>query len=107
MHVISFFKCKEKFVSDIFLCSILSVYVSDSYRYTAAYMLIPFIYFLLKDEKRRFDFLYLVLFSLIFSIPVYAYLLNVSVVDFFIFVPIYLLCFVAYLDTWMFKRESI
>lgn len=107
INVLSFFKCKKKFVSYILLCSILSVYVSDSYRYTAVYMLIPFIYFLLKEEKERFDFVYLILFSLVFSIPVYAYLLHLSVVDFFIFVPIYLLCFVAYLDTWVFQRKAI
>ena len=101
INVISFFKCKRKSVSFIFLCGILSIYVPDSYRYTAGYMMIAFVILLLEKNIRNIDYIYFGLFVMIFIIPVYTYYLNISVVDFFVYLPIYIMSVVAYYDVWL------
>ncbi len=84
---------------------ILSIYVPDSYRYTAGYMIIPFVMLLLEEKIRKIDYVYFLLFTLIFTIPVYAYVINVSVIDFCVFFPIYIMSLVAYYDVWI-KHEE-
>lgn len=89
LAVIGFFKCKTKWKSIYFLSSIMSVYVFNSYRYTSIYMLIPFIYFIIDESKEKvYDYMYLILFSLIFVIPIYGFNMDV---EFLIFTPIYLI----------------
>ena len=101
LNVVSFFKCKNKTLSYIFLCGVLAIYVPESYRYTAGYMAVPFILLLLQEKFRKIDYVYFGLFVMIFIIPVYLYYINISVVDFFIYLPIYVMNFIAYFDTWI------
>lgn len=85
----------------LFLSGIMTVYVPNSYRYTSIYMFLPLI-FLLKElyQKRNgkayINYLYIVLFSASFTIPVWA---NNREVDFAIFLPIYLILLVGMLET--------
>ena len=105
LNIVSFFKCRRRSVAFILLCGILSIYVPDSYRYTAGYMIIPFVLLLLEEKIRKIDHVYFVLFILIFTIPVYAYLIHITVIDFCVFLPIYIMSVVAYFDVWV-KHEN-
>lgn len=102
INLLSFFKTKNRCISIMLLFSILAIYVPDSYRYTSCYMLIPFIY-LLSDSNTRFNNIYFVLLSMIFIIPIYAYICNISIVDFCIYLPIYLLNLICYIEVWICK----
>lgn len=105
INVVSLFKCKRKSVAFMLIGGILSIYVPDSYRYTAGYMIIPFVLLLLEEKIRKIDLVYFVLFVLIFTIPVYAYLIHISVIDFCVFMPIYIMSVVVYYDVWV-KHEN-
>lgn len=105
INVVSLFKCKRKSIALMLIGGILSIYVPDSYRYTAGYMIIPFVMLLLEEKIRKIDYVYFLLFTLIFTIPVYAYVINVSVIDFCVFFPIYIMSLVAYYDVWI-KHEE-
>ena len=107
LNVASFFKCKNKTLSYIFLCGVLAIYVPESYRYTAGYMAAPFILLLLQEEFRKIDYVYFALFAMIFIIPVYLYYINISVVDLFIYLPIYLMNFIAYFDVWLKPNKKL
>ncbi len=101
INIISFFKGSNSIASLVMLFSLMSACVPDSYRYTAIYMLIPFIYLIKEENKRTIYYLYMLLFCMIFSIPVLAYFIDVSVVDLFIYSPIYLLSIISYYDIWI------
>lgn len=85
----------------LFLSGIMTVYVPNSYRYTSIYMIIPLAFFLQEiyqscDRKAYINYIYIFLFSLSFTIPVWA--INCEV-DFAIFLPIYLILVVGMLET--------
>ncbi len=106
LNVVSFFKCKRKTLSYIFLCGVLAVYVPESYRYTAGYMVIPFILLLLQEEIRKIDYVYFAMFVMVFIVPVYLYFINITVVDFFVYMPIYIMNLIAYFDVWLKRNDS-
>lgn len=83
------FITKEKKKALIPLATLMAVFVTLSYRYVAIYMIIPLIYFLKDncDKNPKINILYVVLFGLIFTIPVLAFMFEV---DFAIFVIIYI-----------------
>lgn len=104
LNTISFFKSNNNVTSFVMLFSLMSICVPDSYRYTAIYMLVPFVYLLKETNKRKINYVYLVLFSMIFTIPVLAYFINVTVIDLFIYAPIYLCCLISYIDIWFLNQ---
>lgn len=103
VNIISFFKTKSEYTTFILLSSILCLYIPDSYRYVAVYMVIPFI---LLINKRSLDnvieILFFVLLSLVFIIPIW----NIkNTVDLLVFIPIYLINIVCYIETWIIKKQ--
>ena len=83
---------KEKWKAMLFLSSIMTVFVPNAYRYVSIYLLIPLIYYLCtkEDKLKIIDYIHLVLFGLIFTIPMWAININLPV-NFAIFTPIYIL----------------
>ena len=91
----SFFRTHCRYREIMLLSGICSVFVSNSYRYTACYMAIALLAFL--KEQNANGKLYAVLFGFIFTIPFFAYFGNLNP-DFFLFVPIYLLLLICMVD---------
>ena len=79
--------------------------MSNSYRYVAIYMVLPLVFWLEQQKGQRRDYVYCVLFALIFTIPTYGYFIR-GEVDFFIFLPIYLVVIYSILETWFVKTHS-
>ena len=103
--LLSAFITKEKWKCILFLSGIMSLYVSNSYRYVAIYMVLPLVFWLEQQKGQRRDYVYCVLFALIFTIPTYGYFIR-GEVDFFIFLPIYLVVIYSILETWFVKTHS-
>lgn len=64
---------KNRYRRIFFLCAIMTFYPNNAYRYTLAYLSIPFImYFMEKKDSETDAFIYIetVLFSLIYAMPV-------------------------------------
>lgn len=95
----SMFKAKEKWKDILFCAGIMTLYVSNSYRYVSVYMLLPLIFWLSQQRNKWNDYIYCILFSFIFTIPTYAYFIN-GEVDFYIFAPIYLIMVFSIFETW-------
>jgi len=99
------FKTKERWKHILFPAGIMATYVSNSYRYTSIYMLIPFVFWLKQRRGDWSDYVYCILFSLIFTIPTYAYFINLEV-DVCVFVPIYLIIMYSIVETWFKEAKT-
>lgn len=102
--LISMWKTKSKWKQILFLSGILSLYVSNSFRYVSVYMCVPLVVWFGQQKGKWNDYIYGSLFSLIFTIPVYSYSMK-GEVDFCIFFPIYLLMFYSILETWFIESS--
>lgn len=89
---------KEKKKVLIPLATLMAVFLTLSYRYVSIYMIIPLIYFLKEDcsNYSKIDFTYILLFGLIFTIPVWAFMFEV---DFAIFIMIYIINIVFIIES--------
>ena len=110
ISIFLFYKTTDKWKSLLYLFGIMAVYVSNSFRYTAIYMVVP-LCFLIKNilngkhQVNKHTYVYIILFALIYTIPIYGVMLEV---DFLIFVPIYLiLLFSFYEDFKLIKKNKI
>ncbi len=96
--IIAFFKTSDNWKAIFYLSSILTTFVSNSYRYVAVYMVIPLVYyFVLDDSDKQGKFKYLIILAVIFSVPWYGYLINLNA-DFCIFTPIYLCIIISLIE---------
>lgn len=100
--VISFFKTKMKWKHALYLSGILALYIPNSYRYVALYMLIPLVFWFRQSSGRWNDWVYCILFSAVFTIPMHAYPIG-GAVDFWIFAPIYLIMAFSMIEVWFMK----
>lgn len=97
--VISVFKTKIEWKTALYPAGVMAIYVPYSYRYTAVYLIIPLvIYFMQKKEDQKT--IYSILFSLVFSIPVYGLIFGMDA-NFFIFTPIYILMGYSFVEDWI------
>lgn len=103
--IITMFQTKEKWKRVLFLSGIMTLYVPNSYRYVSTYMLIPLIFWFQQQSGKWRDSVYCILFSLIFSIPTYAYFIG-GECDFYIFAPIYGIMIFSVIETWMLERNN-
>lgn len=104
--VLSMFKTKQNWKRILYLAGIMTVYVSNSHRYTAVYMLIPLVFWISQQEGKWSDYIYSVLFALIYTIPTYAYFIGGDV-NFCIFTPIYLVLIFSMIDTWFWEKNRV
>lgn len=72
--IITLLKTKDKWKYSLYASGILALYVPNSYRYVAIYMLIPLVFWFKQQNGRWKDWVYCILFSAIFTIPVHAYM---------------------------------
>ena len=88
---------KEKWKACIPLSTLMGVFVTNSYRYVSIYLLIPLVYLLSsKIKAKNLDYVYVIIFALLFTIPVWV--INLEV-DFAIFTLIYLLNIILIIET--------
>lgn len=102
--VISLFRTKEKWKYTLYLSGILALYVPNSYRYVAVYMLIPLVFWFKQQNDKWSDWVYCILFSAVFTIPMHGYLIG-GVVDFWIFAPIYLVMVFSMIEDWLIENS--
>lgn len=98
------FITKKSWKHILYPAGVMALYVPFSYRYTAVYMLIPLVFFLRhvcekKEDRTISDLLYSLLFSLVFTVPVWGMLTPLSA-DFHIFTPIYILMLCSFIEDW-------
>ena len=75
--IVGFFLSKEKWEQILFLCALMTVYVSSGWMYTCVYMITPLLAFLYEKHSTKviiskssyMDVLALILFVIVFSIP--------------------------------------
>ncbi len=104
--IASVFRANKFWKQVLYLAGVMALYVPYSYRYTAVYMLIPLVFYL-RDNKGVYeasDHVYLVLFALTFTFPVWGMLTPIGA-DFFIFTPIYLLMIFSFIEEWYGRRH--
>ena len=106
--IMMFYQSNKKWKTLLYLSLIMSIYINNSFRYTSIYMIIPLL-FLMKDilegksNLNYFTYVYIILFALIFTIPIYGIFFEV---DFFIFVPIYIILIISIIeDIFKLKRK--
>lgn len=104
VFLIMVFKTKDQWRQILFLAGIMTVYIPNSYRYVSVYMLIPLMFWLKEQKGKRNDYIYCVLFSLIFCIPIYGYFIG-GEADFYVFAPIYLLLGYSMCETWYITKK--
>jgi hypothetical protein len=96
--ITAFFKTSDNWKSVLYLSVLLATFVSNSYRYVAVYMTIPLVYyFMLDDSDKQGKYKYLIIFSIMFSVPWYGYLINLNA-DFCIFTSVYLCVVVSLIE---------
>lgn len=78
----AFFLCKNKWKSLFLLVSPMVIYVSSAYRYTIIYFFLALLFFLKEcdnqENRNRLNYCYAFLFSMIFSIPIWAFKLELE-----------------------------
>ncbi len=102
--IFSLFRTSKKWKCTLFLSGILTLYIPNSYRYVAVYMLIPLVFWFKQQKGSWNDYIYAILFSAVFTIPTHGYLLG-GVADFWIFLPVYLLMVFAVLEVLVMGEE--
>ena len=103
--LLSLFKTKEKWKYALYTAGVMALYVPYSYRYVSVYMVIPLIMYL-REKREDQKLIYCILFALIFTVPCYGYFTGLGA-DLFIFLPIYLMMIISFLEEWFFTKKSI
>lgn len=103
--LLSLFKTKEKWKYALYTAGVMALYVPYSYRYVSVYMVIPLIMYL-REKREDQKTIYCILFALIFTVPCYGYFTGLQA-DLFIFLPIYLMMIISFLEDWIFLKNRI
>ncbi len=95
LDLLAFFICRSRWKRIFLIVAPMVVYVSSAYRYTAVYFFLPLMIFIWENKGRVLDYLYAVLYGLIFTIQVFAYPHDVENT---MYVFIYVLIFTVMID---------
>lgn len=107
----AFFICKNKWKSLFLLVSPMVVYVSSAYRYTIVYFFLALLFYLKEcdhqEDKKVLNYIYAFLFSMIFSIPIWAFKLELeNVIYFFVYLMLIILFFDVYIEFYKKKKNT-